>query len=339
MDFQEFKDKYEHKHVEEFVNQVPTQPVVSVCVQTYNHAAYIKECLDGILMQQTDFNFEILLGDDDSNDGTREICLEYAQKYPQKIRLFLHHRENNIKINGNPSGRFNLLYNLYSARGKYIALCEGDDCWIDSLKLQKQVDFMEVNEEYSMCFHNGVVQFEPSGNRRLFKHNKWISENTKLYNESLQDRDYSGKEIYEGMLICPTASMVLVNNKRIFNDILSLGFSGAADMLIILNSNEIGKIKGFKNCMSVYRVHCSGLLASWSNVQGLKNGINHRNVIGKHFSGKYEKSTKLRNAKAYLHMSMFYINRVDVVNSTVCIFKSVFLWISAKTLFRNIVKN
>src|SRR5699024_5534697 len=117
MNFEEFKTKYEHKPVEEYPNAVTNKPVVSVCVQTYNHAPYIKECLDGILMQKTDFPIEVLLGEDASTDGTREICLEYAQKYPEKIRLFLHHRENNIKINGNPTGRFNSLYNLYSAQG------------------------------------------------------------------------------------------------------------------------------------------------------------------------------------------------------------------------------
>src|SRR5690606_4409195 len=113
-------------------------PVVSVCVQTYQHAPYIRECLDSILMQKTDFPFEILLGEDESSDGTREICIEYAEKFPDKIKLFLHRRENNIQIFGYPTGRFNFLTNLYSSNGKYIAICEGDDYWTDSDKLQKQ---------------------------------------------------------------------------------------------------------------------------------------------------------------------------------------------------------
>ncbi|MEX0609591.1 MAG: glycosyltransferase [Balneolaceae bacterium] len=154
MNFQAFKEKYEKVPVEHYPHNVDSTPVVSVCVQTYSHETYIKECLEGILKQETDFPFEILLGEDASTDGTREICIEYAKKYPDKIRLFLHHRENNIQIGGQPSGRFNFLYNLYSARGKYIALCEGDDCWTDPLKLQRQVEFMEENEEFSGCFTN-----------------------------------------------------------------------------------------------------------------------------------------------------------------------------------------
>lgn len=153
MNFWEFKKMYQKKEVEEFANQVFPEPMVSICVQTYQHVNYIKECLDGILMQKTSFPFEILLGDDESTDGTREVCVEYTEKYPEKIRFFLHSRENNIRINGNPTGRFNLLYNLYSANGRYIALCEGDDYWTDPLKLQKQVNFLEENPEFNICFH------------------------------------------------------------------------------------------------------------------------------------------------------------------------------------------
>lgn len=160
MDFETFKAKYVHRRVNEHPNHVDDQQKVSVCIMTYNHVGYIKDCLDGVLRQQTNFSFEILLGEDDSKDGTREICLEYANKYPGKIRLFLHHRENNIAINGNPTGLFNSLYNLYNARGKYMALCEGDDYWTDPQKLQRQLEFMEENEDCSLCYHAAKVTYE-----------------------------------------------------------------------------------------------------------------------------------------------------------------------------------
>jgi glycosyltransferase involved in cell wall biosynthesis len=154
MDFQEFKADFQKEKVEEVKNQVPSKPVVSVCVQTYQHNKYIKRCLNSILEQKTNFDFEVLLGEDHSNDGTREICEDYAQRFPKKIRLFLHSRKNNIKVLGQASANFNVLYNLYSARGKYIAVCEGDDYWSDPLKLQKQYDFMFFNPEYSICYHD-----------------------------------------------------------------------------------------------------------------------------------------------------------------------------------------
>ncbi len=154
MDFQEFKADFQKEEVKEVMNQIPLKPMVSVCVQTYQHKKYIRKCLDSILEQKTNFDFEVLLGEDHSNDGTREICEEYAQKYPKKIKLFLHSRQNNIEILGQPSANFNFLYNLYNSRGEYIAVCEGDDYWSDPLKLQKQYDFMCSNPEYSICYHD-----------------------------------------------------------------------------------------------------------------------------------------------------------------------------------------
>lgn len=153
MDFKEFQVKYQKKAPEHKKNSVSENPLVSVCVQTYNHKPYLKMCLDSILAQEADFDYEILLGEDQSLDGTREICLEYARNHPKKIRLFLHHSENKIQINSVTTGNFNAFYNFYNARGKYIAFCEGDDYWDDPLKLQKQVDFLNKNKEFVLCFH------------------------------------------------------------------------------------------------------------------------------------------------------------------------------------------
>lgn len=145
------------------------KPLVSISVKTYQHVDFISDCIDGILMQETNFNYEILLGEDDSDDGTREICIEYAKRYPDKIRLFLHHRSNVIYINGSPTGRFNSIYNYIKARGKYIALCEGDDCWTNPYKLQKQIDFLERNDDFAMTSHAvktiylGVEENHPFG--------------------------------------------------------------------------------------------------------------------------------------------------------------------------------
>ena len=156
MDFSQFKKKYQKEEVFEMANKVSSTPVVSVMVQTYQHANYIKECLDGILKQKTSFPFEILLGEDGSTDGTREICLDYAKRFPEKIRLFLHHPENKIKVMGITTGNFNALYNFYSARGKYIAFCEGDDCWTDPDKLQRQVDHLKMNPRLSLSYHSFI---------------------------------------------------------------------------------------------------------------------------------------------------------------------------------------
>lgn len=122
--------------------------LVSISCITYNHSAYIRQCLDGMLMQQTTFGFEILIHDDCSTDGTDDIIREYVSRYPQIIKPLF--EEENQYQQGKPIGT--IVWNLPRAKGKYIAMCEGDDYWTDSLKLQKQVDFMEANPEYGLCY-------------------------------------------------------------------------------------------------------------------------------------------------------------------------------------------
>jgi glycosyltransferase involved in cell wall biosynthesis len=127
--------------------------MVSVCIQTYNHEKYIAQCLENVLNQKANFLWEIILGEDESSDSTREICIDYSRRFPDKIKLFLHSRSNVIYVNGNATGRNNLIQNLTNAKGKYIALCEGDDYWTDQYKLQKQVDFLEANPDCVSCHH------------------------------------------------------------------------------------------------------------------------------------------------------------------------------------------
>ena len=132
-------------------NSVPKQVEVSVCLVTYNHAPFIRQALDSVLMQRTNFAFELLVGEDDSEDGTRAICCEYAARFPERIRLFLRRAEDKILINGRKTGRFNARETRRAARGRYLAILEGDDFWIDSEKLQLQFDHMEAHPMQQMC--------------------------------------------------------------------------------------------------------------------------------------------------------------------------------------------
>ena len=128
-------------------------PKVSVSIITYNHERFIAQAIDSALMQRTNFDYEILIGEDDSSDGTREIVELYKQKHPEKIRLFLNDRKDVIYIDGKPTGRWNLVNNLQHARGEYVAWLEGDDYWTSPQKLQRQVDFMESHRDCALCFH------------------------------------------------------------------------------------------------------------------------------------------------------------------------------------------
>lgn len=165
------------------------KPLVSICSITYNHALYIRDCLDGLLMQKTDFPFEIIINDDCSTDGTTEIIKEYVNKYPNIISP-IYHDENQYQkgIRG--------MYQRFvypKARGKYIALCEGDDYWTDPLKLQKQVDFMESHPDFSMCFHRVSVMVEDK-----------LRLSNDIFNH-LQEREYNETDLLMRLTV-PTCS-------------------------------------------------------------------------------------------------------------------------------------
>lgn len=179
--FTDLRDKIYKSNQSEYLKNIKRidtiKPLVSVTVITYQHANYIQECLDSILMQETNFSFEIIIGEDESTDGTREICKEYAERYPDKIRLFLRSREDVIRLGDRPTGKFNGLATRAAARGKYIASCEGDDYWLDPKKLQKQVSFMESNPNCTMCIHAAVVvdlQGNKIGEKRPLSENGYL---------------------------------------------------------------------------------------------------------------------------------------------------------------------
>lgn len=121
------------------------QVLVSIKCLAYNHEPYIRECLEGFVMQQTNFRFEAIVHDDASTDGTADIIREYAEKYPEIIKPIFE-TENQYSKHDGSLGRIM----REACTGKYIAMCEGDDYWTDPYKLQKQVDFLEEHEEYGM---------------------------------------------------------------------------------------------------------------------------------------------------------------------------------------------
>ena len=121
-------------------------PLLSISVITYNHEKYLGSCLNSLLGQITDFPFEIVVGEDCSTDGTRAILKEFEAKYPEKIVPI--YQNTNQGISRNLFG-----YVFPKIRGKYIAICDGDDCWTDPYKLQKQVDYMEAHPECAITFH------------------------------------------------------------------------------------------------------------------------------------------------------------------------------------------
>jgi hypothetical protein len=134
-------------------SKLPAAPLVTVDMITYQHASFIKEALDSVLMQKVQFPYEICLGEDGSTDGTREICIEYAKRHADKIRLFLRNRSNPARNSFKAPYMFNAAATFDACRGKYIALLEGDDCWLHPNKLQLQVNQLESDPALAASCH------------------------------------------------------------------------------------------------------------------------------------------------------------------------------------------
>ena len=150
-----------------------TEPLVSVCCLTYNHVKYVGQCLEGFACQKTNFPFEILIHDDASQDDTQNVILEFAAKYDSEVVKPICQKINQFSQGISPLRQIL----LPRVKGKYIALCEGDDYWTDPLKLQKQVDFLEAHPEYGMCYTQCVSYRQNTGK---FDRTPWGGPNESL---------------------------------------------------------------------------------------------------------------------------------------------------------------
>lgn len=219
-------------------------PLVSIVCESYNHEPYIRRCIEGFLMQETDFPIEILIHDDASTDGSASIIREYEVKYPGLFRP-IYQKENQyskgVKIWRD--------IQFPRARGKYIALCEGDDYWTDPLKLQRQVDYLESHSDCSLCFHNSII------------HTYDGSSPDRLYSEMIQDRDYSARELLK-LQIPPTASMVFrADLCGLYCKTVNRKHLAVGDRPLKVMCAQNGKTHGLSDVMSVYGKHSGG----WTN--------------------------------------------------------------------------
>lgn len=214
-----------------------THPLVSIKCMTYNHENYIAQAIDGFLMQRTTFPVEILIHDDASTDKTASIVHEYEIKYPKIIKV-IYEKENQYKIKKHHE-KINALI-----KGKYIAICEGDDYWTDSNKLQMQVDFLESHPDYSMCFHGAEVKYDDD----LYTHAEF---------KSVENKDYSAEELIKQWLV-PTMSIVM-RRECIDYPIKSLSAIVYRDVFTIFSCLAMGKVYGFSKIMSVYRVNSNSV--------------------------------------------------------------------------------
>jgi glycosyltransferase involved in cell wall biosynthesis len=218
-----------------------TEPLVSVLSITYNHASYISQALESFLAQETTVPFEIVVGEDCSTDGTREIVLDYAKHYPHLIRVVT--SERNVGAIGN------FVRTLESCRGKYIAICEGDDYWHHRGKLQIQVEFLEGNAEYGMVHSDFDTLFVQNSSVI----NRWLSSTNAAF--------HSESNLHVLILLgqYPTATCTLcVRRELLLETVRSdpMGFSSRfplGDLQIKTGLAYRAKVKYLPESMATYR--------------------------------------------------------------------------------------
>ena len=216
-----------------------TEYLIDIPMCAYNHEKYIARAIEGVINQRTNFSYRLILGEDCSTDATRSIIESYLSKYPEKMKVFFH--EKNI-------GAFENSKILFKAcTSKYVALCDGDDYWCDENKLQKQVDFLEANLDYAICFHR-VYLLE--GQKKL----EWSDLNRSDKEETYTIRDLAKQNIIH------TPSVIFRNG--LFGELPTwFSESPVGDYVLHMLNAKHGLIKYFPEPMAVYRINSGGM---WS---------------------------------------------------------------------------
>tara|TARA_R100000935_G_scaffold1517_1_gene4865 strand:+ start:46676 stop:47536 length:861 start_codon:yes stop_codon:yes gene_type:complete len=229
------------------------KPLVSVCMITYNHENYIKQALEGVLMQQCSFDLELILSNDASTDETDKLIKEILRDTNAISLRYTNHPKNIGMIP-------NFKYALEQCKGSYIAICEGDDYWTDPLKIQKQIDFLEQHPSFALCFHN--VNLYDENLKTIYRDTitRPVSEITNL------------KDVARGNYIHTPS--VVIRNSFILPDWFVNVYLGDWSLYMIAVGSK--KIKKFPESMAVYRISDG---AAWSTQEKKIRKENSRRTV------------------------------------------------------------
>lgn len=227
------------------------RPLVAIHCITYNHERFLRDALEGFVSQQTDFPYVAIVHEDKSTDGTAAILREYAEKYPDIIKPIFEEENQYSKPDGSLGAVMNAALNATGA--KYVAYCEGDDYWTSPEKLQKQFDFLETHPDYTMCCHNAIG------------HHVANDAEDKILGVD-EDMDIpSITELGEKVLYSATQTFFVKNeilNSEYYNKIISTKHKAFGDNQIRIAALHYGKVRQFKDVMSVYNIHNGGAVAA-----------------------------------------------------------------------------
>lgn len=271
---------------------------VSILVMTYNHEKFISQALESVAMQETNFEYEILISEDCSTDGTREIVLDFQKAHPEKVRLLLSKQNvhsNEIVVRG-----------IQAARGQYIALLDGDDYWISPHKLQKQADFLDNHPECSLCFHNARIFHEAEGREGR----NWTPPDQKEIS-TLED-------IWMGNFIATCSTMfrrgVIGEIPEWYND-----FFPITDWPLHILNAEQGNIGYIDEVMGVYRYHPGGLYSPFSETRKQQETLKFYRIMNKNLKYRYNKIVKAAISRYFFEWAEEYRNRGEFEKMKDCL--------------------
>lgn len=308
--------------------------MVSVVCDVYNHEPYLRQCLDGFVIQKTNFKIEVLVHDDASTDKSAEIIMEYTNKYPDIFKPIL--QQENQYSRGVGIWK---TYQFPRVAGKYVAICEGDDYWTDPLKLQKQVDYLETHPNFSMCFHRVECLAEKGREKQdLFGY--------------LTTKDYAEQDSNDFLKkwLVPTCSIVMrgeLLHKIPHNPLFTYG-----DSVLVATCLSNGLIHCIGEDMGVYRLTPSGWNGSQTEMKKAKLQISHTKGMMQEFDF-YRCSTMYRFLEHFYFILLIYykenkelakynLTYKDYIEQFKCIkrssFKFYFLKYKIKKLLKTILK-
>lgn len=281
--------------------------IVSVIMMTYGHEKFITKAIEGVLMQEVNFDIELIIADDCSPDNTKKIVEEILHTHPKANIIKYTKHKHNIGMNANFDWAFK------QCKGIYIAICEGDDYWIDPFKLSKQISFLDSNPDYSMCFHNALEISDVNLSHK------------KLFKDNLKEKDYTGSEILLEWMI-PTASVVF--RKLSFQIDLLSEYSSLlyGDIVLFLDLSIKGKIKCIDiTGLSVYRRHDGGATFFHNfDINFVNKKISHYWTLNKLFNNRFRNEVKFLVCRFYIDYSSYFYNK-KILESFKCIIRSFYV--------------
>ena len=254
---------------------------VTVLVTTYNHEKFIAQALDSVLMQRTNFDYDVVVIEDYSTDGTRSIVIDYQRAYPDRIRLVL--AQTNERSNRTLAREFQ------ASAARYIAWLDGDDFWTSPHKLQKQVDFMEAHSEYSLCFHNVRVFYE-DGSRKSWNHNR-----------DDQQVDLTLEDLWVSNPIAGCSPMFRKDLVGEIPDWYCTNIWG--DWPLYILSAQRGKIGYLDEVMGAYRVHSGGLWSGLSDSEKQEKFIEFYGIMNENLDFEYDQIISTMISRCYVQLA------------------------------------